>query len=79
MTVQLDHKTSDLLVARLAAAFPDVGADAVRAAVGDALLELADARLHHFVPLLVEKRAREACRLLRQQGLSLRNAVVQAQ
>lgn len=75
--LSVDLDTADLLVARLAAAFPEVAVDAVRAAVTDALHELAGARLQHYVPLLVEKHARAACRAVQRQGsLALQNAVV---
>ena len=71
-----DHGHLEVIVSRLATAFPDVAVDDVRSAVSEALGEMADARLPHYVPLLVERHARAACRALQRRGLYLQNAMV---
>ncbi|MET8755930.1 hypothetical protein ABZW32_38435 [Streptomyces sp. NPDC004667] len=59
------------LVTRLAAAYPDIDAIVVEATVEDAGRDLSGARLKTFLPILTERKARQALdryRATRTQG-----------
>ena len=61
-----ESRAIEELLSRLRAAYPDVPAQTVAAAVQAAQAELADHPIRDFMPLLVERSARE--RLRSEQG-----------
>jgi len=54
-----ERQALDEVERRLAAKFPEVPAQRIAAAVSDSNAKLASARVRAFVPVLVEKEARE--------------------
>ena len=63
MNAEEEARAVDQVVDRLAARFPDVSRDRVAAIVGEEHLELEGNPIRDFVPVLVEREARERLRV----------------